>query len=125
MRKEWLKSLKVGDSVYIAKTRNHNEQTATVAKIGRIWITVSMGYGERRFNRKTGQSENYYCGSIWSDHITYFNALKRAKRIACVFDAMQPSYGAIRSEIADAITDAELVILEGLLRTWGINVNAI
>lgn len=54
---EWVKSLRVGDRVFLANIWSSRQHTlTTVEKIGRKWITFSSGL---RYNIETNRIEDY------------------------------------------------------------------
>ncbi len=62
MNKDWIKNLKVGDTVYFLETlmRSNIEHEAEVLKIGRKYLTIRVLSQDRKINLSDGYEESKY-----------------------------------------------------------------
>ncbi|MDY0678340.1 hypothetical protein NMW59_11795, partial [Pasteurella multocida] len=67
MEKDWIKNLKVGDTVYFVETgrRSTFERETEVLKIGRKYLTIRVRGRDRKINLSNGYEEGKLSGMVY------------------------------------------------------------
>ncbi|HII3821969.1 TPA: hypothetical protein ACY38Z_001596 [Pasteurella multocida] len=110
MNKDWIKNLKVGDTVYFLETlmRSNIEHEAEVLKIGRKYLTIRVRGRDRKINLSDGYEESKYgalYGRIYRSKKDYLHELKLIELRFAVKKKIASSYFKLTSEDAEAINN--------------------
>ncbi|ARA70980.1 beta barrel domain-containing protein [Pasteurella multocida] len=110
MNKDWLKNLKVGDTVYFVETggRSTFERETEVLKIGRKYLTIKVLSQDRKINLSDGYEESKYGAfrsRIYRDKKDYLHELKLIELRFAVKKKIASSYFKLTSEDAEAINN--------------------
>ncbi|HDR1493318.1 TPA: hypothetical protein QB412_002161, partial [Pasteurella multocida] len=98
MEKDWIKNLKVGDTVYFVETgrRSTFERETEVLKIGRKYLTIRVRGRDRKINLSNGYEEGKLSGMvygrIYKDKKDYLYSLKLEELRIAVKGKMTSSY---------------------------------
>ncbi|MGC6345368.1 hypothetical protein ACMXY9_11385 [Pasteurella multocida] len=117
MNKDWIKNLKVGDTVYFLETlmRSNIEHEAEVLKIGRKYLTIRVRGRDRKINLSNGYEEGKLSGMvygrIYKDKKDYLYSLKLEELRIAVKGKMTSSYSKLTLEDAEAISNILIDIL--------------
>ncbi len=111
MNKDWIKNLKVGDTVYFLETlmRSNIEHEAEVLKIGRKYLTIRVRGRDRKINLSNGYEEGKLSGMvygrIYKDKKDYLYSLKLEELRIAVKGKMTSSYSKLTLEDAETISN--------------------
>ncbi|MFD1806165.1 hypothetical protein ACFSAV_07265 [Pasteurella oralis] len=108
MEKDWIKNLKVGDTVYFVETggRSTFDCETEVLKIGRKYVTIRVFNQDRKINLSDGCEESKYgalYGRIYRDKKDYLHELKLIELRFAVKKKITSNYFKLTLEDAEAI----------------------
>ncbi len=110
MEKDWIKNLKVGDTVYFVETgrRSTFERETEVLKIGRKYLTIKVLSQDRKINLSDGYEESKYGAfrsRIYRDKKDYLYELKLIELRFAVKKKITSSYFKLTLEDAETISN--------------------
>ncbi|MDC4236031.1 beta barrel domain-containing protein [Pasteurella multocida] len=111
MNKDWIKNLKVGDTVYFLETlmRSNVEHNYKVLKIGRKYLTIRVRGQERRINLSNGYEQSKLggisFGCIYKNKEDYLYSLRLIELRSVVKEKIKSNYSKLTFEHAETINN--------------------